>query len=118
MMRLQTIPWAALLLTSSVSGCGTKSPVKPVDPFVDPFEERKLAPAVEADSRVLVEANNRFALDLYSRLRTNPGNLFLSPYSMSTAFGMAYAGAAGQTEEEMARVFRFPLPAEKLHAAF
>jgi serpin B len=113
MIRLPPFRSAGFLLAASLLGCGTESPVKPVDPM----EVRKLAPEIEADAQALVEGNNRFAFDLYSQLRTQTGNLFLSPYSVSTAFGMASAGAAGQTQEEMTRVLHFP-PQEKLHPTF
>jgi hypothetical protein len=42
----------------------------------------------------LVEGNTALALDLYQTLRTEgDGNLIYSPYSISLALGMAYAGA-------------------------
>jgi serpin B len=64
-----------------------------------------------------VNGNNAFALNLYRRLRTQPGNLFFSPESISTAFSMAYAGARGETAAQMASVFHFGLPASELHPA-
>ena len=118
MMRVHLFRHAAPLLFCAVlAGCQDESPVQPGKP-VDPVQDRQLAPAVAGDARVLVDANNRFAIDIYSRLRGDPGNLFLSPYSMSAAFAMAYAGAAGQTRDEMAKVFHFTLPANQLHATF
>jgi serine protease inhibitor len=118
MVRVPPFRQAALLLGfAALAGCSSKSPVQPSRP-ADPIQDRQLAPAVAADARVLVEANNRFAIDIYSRLRRDPGNLFVSPYSMSTAFAMAYAGAAGQTRDEMARVFHFTLPPSQLHPTF
>jgi serpin B len=45
----------------------------------------------------------RFAVDLYRRLASVPGNLFFSPWSIRTALGMAYAGARTHTEAAMAR---------------
>ena len=40
----------------------------------------------------VVDGNTAFALDLYSQLRSEKGNLFFSPYSISTALAMTYAG--------------------------
>src|SRR5690606_26059662 len=37
------------------------------------------------------------------------GNFFYSPLSISTAFTMAYEGARGETAEQMANVFHYPL---------
>jgi len=65
----------------------------------------------------LTADNNSFAADLYGQLRKQPGNLFFSPQSISTAFAMAYAGAQGQTAVQMQTVFHFTLPAENLHPA-
>ena len=70
-----------------------------------------------ADQAETVKGSNAFALDLYAQLRTQPGNLFFSPESISTAFAMAYAGARGETATEMARVFHYTLPPERLHPA-
>ncbi len=66
----------------------------------------------------VVDGNTAFALDLYHRVRTQGGNLFFSPYSISTALAMTYAGARGQTEKEMACVLHFTLPQAQLHRAF
>jgi serine protease inhibitor len=65
-----------------------------------------------------VKDNNRFALELYGTLAEKDGNLFMSPYSISTALAMTYAGAKGQTAEQMAKTLHYTLPNDKLHAAF
>jgi len=70
------------------------------------------------DLNTLVSGNNAFALDLYKRLAIEKGNLFLSPYSISSALSMTYAGARGETARQMAKVLRFTLPQERLHSAF
>jgi serpin B len=74
-------------------------------------------PASTADQAAVVDGSNAFALDLYAQLRTQPGNLFFSPESISTAFAMAYAGAQGETATQMAHVFHYTLPPERLHPA-
>ena len=71
-----------------------------------------------SDQAEAVKGSNAFAVDLYGRLSAQPGNLFFSPESISTAFAMTYAGAHGQTATEMARVFHYTLPPERLHPAF
>lgn len=59
--------------------------------------------------KAVVDANNQFAFDLYSKLSENDaGNVFFSPYSISTALAMAYEGAKGKTAEEMKEAFYFP----------
>jgi serpin B len=70
-----------------------------------------------ADQAEAVNGSNAFAVDLYAQLSKQPGNLFFSPESISTAFGMAYAGARGQTATQMQQVFHFTLPPDRLHPA-
>ena len=65
-----------------------------------------------------VTSNNVFAMDLYAALKTTPGNLFFSPYSVSTCLAMAYAGARGETERQMAQVLHFGTNQHEVHAAF
>ncbi len=75
---------------------------------------------VRADQQttVIVQGNTAFALDLYARLAHGDGNLFFSPVSISTALAMTYAGARGETAEQIARVLHFTLPPDQLHPAF
>jgi len=70
------------------------------------------------DQAAVVPGNTEFALDLYGRLRSEEGNLFLSPYSISTALAMTYAGARGETARQMADVLHFTLEPARLHPAF
>ena len=70
------------------------------------------------DLQALVKGNNAFALDLYAQLKTQEGNLFLSPYSISTALAMTFAGARENTEKQMAQVLHFTLGQEQLHSEF
>jgi hypothetical protein len=62
---------------------------------------------ISPDTRAVVAANTSFALNLYSRLKTADGNLFFSPYSISTALAMTYGGARGQTARQMADTLGF-----------
>jgi len=71
-----------------------------------------------ADTATVLAGNTRFALDLYNRLRTAEGNLFLSPYSISAALAMTCAGARGTTEKQMAETLHFMPDGQMLHPAF
>lgn len=54
--------------------------------------------------RNLIEGNNKFALKIFNKLSTNGnGNIFISPYSISTALTMTYGGAKGETKDQMRR---------------
>ena len=79
-------------------------------------EEKPMAPA--QDVAQVAEGCNRFAFDLYARLKGGEGNLFLSPYSISTALAMTYAGARGRTADQMAQVLHLPSSGEAVHAAY
>ena len=70
------------------------------------------------EERALVWGNTAFALDLYRELRDLAGNLFLSPYNISLCLAMAYAGARGETQREMAEALRFSLSQDLLHPTF
>jgi serpin B len=74
----------------------------------------------QADLRQQREGNTVFACDLYGKLRAaQPGaNLFLSPYSVSTALAMTWGGARGNTDQEMGQALHFGLDQTRLHPAF
>ena len=53
------------------------------------------------DAMAVAKGGNEFATDLYGRLHSDkPANLFFSPFSVSMALAMTYAGARGETEAE------------------
>ncbi|MDB6108540.1 MAG: proteinase inhibitor serpin [Pedosphaera sp.] len=66
----------------------------------------------------LVAGNTAFALDLYGQLKATEGNLFFSPYSVSTCLAMAHAGARGETEKQMAQVLHFGMSPGEVDSAF
>jgi serine protease inhibitor len=66
----------------------------------------------------VVKANNSFAVDLYSRLASQPGNLFFSPYSIENVLAMSWAGARGETASQMARVMHLSISQDAAAAEF
>ena len=74
--------------------------------------------ASPAQTRALVDGNTAFALDLYGQLKDSPGNLFFSPYSISTALAMTAAGARGDTGKQMGRVLHFDTAERQMHSSF
>jgi serpin B len=73
--------------------------------------------ATPAGIKNAADANNQFATALYSKIK-DEGNVFFSPYSISSAFGMVYEGAAGKTAEEIRAAFGFPNDSGERRASF
>lgn len=82
--------------------------------FLFPYEPKQPPKADDTGStsqgiQEVVNANNKFTFDLYPELKkSESGNVFYSPYSISAALTMTYEGAKGQTADEMKSVFHFP----------
>jgi serpin B len=66
----------------------------------------------------LVDSNTAFGLSLYSQVTPSQGNLFLSPYSISTCLAMTYAGAGGDTAQQMGQVLGFGADQAQLSSTF
>jgi len=77
-----------------------------------------MARADRAGPDQLIADNNAFAMDLYHAVSGTGANLIFSPYSISVALAMTYAGARGTTEQQMAEALHFTLPRDQLHPAF
>lgn len=95
---------AAILL-----GCGALALTLPA------FGQRT---ELSADALKTAKDGNTFACDLYGKLGAQPGNLFFSPYSISSALAMTYGGAKGDTATCMAKTLHFDLDADRLHPAY
>src|SRR3990167_9217336 len=82
--------------------------------FIFPYQPNQPPKANDIGStqqgmQEVANANNKFTFDLYSELnKSEKGNVFYSPYSISAALAMTYEGAKGKTADEMKSVFHFP----------
>ncbi|XP_074204091.1 leukocyte elastase inhibitor [Camelus bactrianus] len=67
----------------------------------------------------LSAANTRFALDLFRTVNeSNPaGNIFFSPFSISSALAMIFLGTRGNTSEQMSKALYFK-EVEEIHSRF
>ena len=55
----------------------------------------------------VVEGNNKFAFKLFHQVQGGTtGNQFYSPFSISTALAMVYAGARNETAIQMSLTFK------------
>jgi serpin B len=110
------------LLSAASAACGgSSSPSDSGFAVVKSPLARNTSPQVPAaDQATLAADNAKFAFRLYQSLTTGDAtsNEFFSPYSVSIALAMTYAGAAGTTAQQMASALDFELPPARLHAAF
>ncbi len=79
-----------------------------------------LAAAIPTNNvSTIAKDNNAFAFDLYQDIiKTEKGNLFFSPFSISNALAMTYAGAANENAEEMAKAMHFQSNSDQFHMDF
>jgi len=112
----------AILIILILTGCSQHISILPGGSNSQVLESKlpqvKVDDIPSADIVTLAAGNTAFSLDLYHQLKSLSGNLFFSPYSISSALAMTYAGAEGKTAEEMAAVFHFLMEEDKLHPAF
>ena len=103
-----------LSLVLPLAGCdGTASAG-----LIESDKERISSPAISpTDEDILVDGNTAFAYHLFQALKSEDGNVFYSPYSISIALAMTYAGARGETATQMADTLHFDLSQENLHPA-
>jgi len=115
-LRKAILAGLLLSMAGGLLGCSAAVPQEDVAISEIPRDESLQIPEDELER--LTQGNLAFALDLFQQLQAEEGNLFFSPYSISLALAMTYAGARGETEAQMADVLHFLLPQEKLHPAF
>ncbi|MDD5093552.1 MAG: serpin family protein [Dehalococcoidia bacterium] len=94
--------------------------VPPAETFVLPIQVGPQESGEVGKTEIIsqVKGDSAFAFDLYQLLSKDEGNLFYSPYSISLALAMTYAGARSQTEQQMADTLHFILSQENLPPAF
>jgi len=105
-----------LFVMISLVGCSAKVDTGNIAAAAVPREKPQSADPSLLDEQVA--GNNDFAFDLYRSLCLQEGNLFYSPYSISLALAMVYAGARGETEKQMSTTLHFALPQDQLHPVF
>jgi serpin B len=116
---MRRTPSLALALAAALLAAGCGAADTEVEPEVLGADVPR-APAEPVDTRSLSDGLNRFGVDFHRLLAArSPGeNVVFSPLSMGIAFGMADAGARGETAAQIEDVFHLPGSGEELHAAF
>jgi len=105
--------FSIIVLSLFLYGCTTTPKGTP-----DPITHLDDTNATESGLNSVVDANNQFAFDLYSRYQSKDGNMFFSPYSIFSALAMTYEGANGKTEQEMQTVLHLPEDKGMIHSDF
>jgi serpin B len=120
----------AVLLAVALLGCGNDSgddgiPSSNGDGGATEFDvaksekQRITTPdATASELGELVAGNSAFAFEMYQAIRYRDENLIYSPFSMSLALAMTYAGARTETEQQMGDTMNYTLSQERLHPAF
>jgi serpin B len=113
--RIAAIFFTAILI--STSAC---TPAQPQTGDVLKSDKQRLTSVQvsQPDLEALVAGNNAFALKLYRLLGEDDTNLFYSPFSISMALAMTYAGARDDTASQMADTLHFTMSQDRLHPAF
>lgn len=120
MDRRRYLTLTSALLAGSMTGCLSEA-----NPAADIDANGQSTP--EADPDVddeplseVVAGTNALAFDLFDELRAGEagGNLMVSPLSVTTALAMTYAGASGETRDQMRETLRYTLDDKLLHETF
>jgi serpin B len=72
----------------------------------------------DSDTDIATSAINRLGIDLLISAAKAGQNFLLSPYSIQCALAMAFAGADGETREEMRSILHFPADDGALQLSF
>ncbi|XP_035222888.1 uncharacterized protein LOC118195672 [Stegodyphus dumicola] len=75
----------------------------------------------ENDAMAVAQANNHLSVNLYRVLSKEDGNVFFSPFSLSTTLAMLFCGSKSNTSEEMREVLGYELaniPDENIKSSF
>jgi serpin B len=114
-LKVISILGLGIILIAGLPACGQPSSAG----VIQSEKARVISPVVnQPDTVSLVDGDNAFAFNLYKSLKGDGGNMLFSPYSISMALAMTYAGARGSTAQQMADTLHYTLSQERLHPAF
>src|SRR5688500_6960414 len=89
---------ASAVATASPPSAASSGSAAPAPPAADP--------PPPAQAKTFAASSNEVGLEIHRRAAKDPGNLALSPASLTTALVMTWGGARGATSDEMRKVLR------------
>lgn len=98
-MKKYFIILAAIMIIFAVGLCNAAQ---------DP-QSKPVPPKLSDVQKKAINASNKFAFNIFKQICEADAdtNIFISPFSISYALGMAYNGAAGDTKDSMAAVLQY-----------
>lgn len=115
------VPAVCILLISCMVFAGCTETEQESSQTATPTEVPITTERTAAVIENVVDANDIFAFDIYKKIAgESPGdrNIFISPFSISSAFALVYEGARGDTAEEIGSVFYFPENTDTLRGEY
>jgi serine protease inhibitor len=113
MKRVMTVILLLVSLFTFILGMGASAATsKPDDirlSLPDDIAREEPAANRSTDLKALVNANSKFAFDIFKQLNSveTGKNIFISPLSISTALAMLYQGAGSDTGNEIAKTLNY-----------
>ncbi len=99
-----------LAIVVGFSSCKSKNAM-----MADENDKQKIE---EITNMTIARRNNSFAINFLKSVGEYDENLIFSPFSISSALAMTFAGAAGQTESQMAQTLYYPLDQKRFHLEY
>ncbi|MGB0931713.1 MAG: serpin family protein [Chitinophagales bacterium] len=90
-----------------------------IDATTSPYKTHRMAKVDETTNAAMeemAESNQQFGFNVFEQLtETESGNIVFSPFALSTALAMSYAGAREATEAQMLQTLQFHQSSKNLH---
>jgi len=114
-----------VLLSLTAAACAESSSDTPEPPKFDVVKSslaRETNPVLTpAELTTLEKGQAEFSVSMLKAVtakKSDADNVFISPHSISTALGMAYAGAVGETAAEMKKALHLELADDRVHTGY
>ncbi len=90
-----------------------------IEELTSPYKTQRMAKVDETTNAAMenvAESNQQFGFNVFEQLmQMESGNVVFSPFALSTALAMSYAGARNATETQMLQTLQFHQSSKNLH---